>query len=122
MNNKLIRTDTIWYKIKSFFSNIFRKKELKQENIETKQENLQEVSNKTSFKEEVSYREEIKELERKESVAQELLTGEVDCEDLTEQELDEMTEYFIEDIKKQEAELQRIKIHIMEMKRKLQNS
>lgn len=135
MNNSLIKTDGIWYKIKRFFKNMFSgekhdNKDIIQENqnINTNTEKINQnkeiVENedeiKKSFKEEISYKEEIQEQNRKEKIATKLLDGEIDSYDLSDEEVDEMTEYFIKDIEKQNKELQRIKEHIIQMKKQLE--
>ena len=134
MNNSLIKTDGVWYKIKRFLSNMFSRekqysKDVTQENqnsnanTEKINQNNQTIENedeiKKSFKEEISYKEEIQEKNRKEKLAIKLLDGEIDSYDLSDEEVDEMTEYFMKDIEKQNKELQRIKEHIIQMKKQL---
>ncbi len=109
MEEKLIKTDTIWYKIKSFFTKVFRKEEY---TYETNKE-LPKMDLKTSLKEENL------ENERKEKLANELLLGGIGCSDLTEEELEEMKEYFTKDIKRLDAEILRTKQHILQMKKQL---
>ena len=133
MNNSLVKTNGVWNKIKRFFNKIFGGKRDKviqeistRENVVTKTvENTNEkieMQNETkkSFKEEISYNEEIKEKNRKEKTANELLNGKIDVYDLSDEEVDEMTGYFTEDIERQNKELQRIRNHIIQMKKQLQ--
>lgn len=133
MNNSLIKTNSVWYKIKRFFSKIFgEKKDNIRENINTSKniidKTVEEVNEKIeikketekTFKEEISYKEEIKEKNRKEEIANELLNGRTDVYDLSDEEVDEMIEYFTADIEKQNKELQRIKNNIIQMKKRLQ--
>ena len=119
MNNKLIKTNTIWYKIKSFFKKIFIKK--RDININK----LQEESNlkqKSELFNNISVKEEIEENNRKKDLAEKLLYGEIGSSELTEEETDEMIEYFTEDIQKINNELERIRNHIISMKKELQES
>ena len=133
MNNSLIKTNSIWYKVKRFFSKIFGEKNnnISEDNITSKNvitKKVEDVNEKIetqnevekSFKEGISYKEEIQEKNRKEKIANELLNGRIDVYDLSDEEVDEMTKYFTEDIEKQNKELQRIKNHIIQMKKQLQ--
>ena len=133
MNNSLIKTNSVWYKIKKFFSKIFgEKNDNIRENINTSKnmidKTVEDVNEKIeikeeaekTFKEEISYKEEIQEKNRKEEIANELLNGRTDVYDLSDEEVDEMIKYFTEDIEKQNKELQRIKNNIIQMKKKLQ--
>jgi len=118
MNNKLIKTDGIWYKIKKMLYKLFQKREkLEIYNIEgpiTKE--------KKAFLDEISYREEIKESDRKNKIADRLLNTELEICDLSEDEIDEMIEYFKKDIQKQDEKINLIKKQIIEMRNKLKNN
>lgn len=133
MNNSLIKTNSIWYKVKRFFSKIFGEKNnnISEDNITSKNvitKKVEDVNEKIetqnevekSFKEGISYKEEIQEKNRKEKIANELLNGRIDVYDLSDEEVDEMTKYFTEDIEKQNKELKRIKNHIIQMKKQLE--
>ena len=133
MNNSLIKTNSIWYKVKRFFSKIFGEKNnnISEDNITSKNvitKKVEDVNEKIetqnevekSFKEGISYKEEIQEKNRKEEIANELLNGRIDVYDLSDEEVDEMTKYFTEDIEKQNKELKRIKNHIIQMKKQLE--
>lgn len=111
MENKLIRTDSIWYKIKNFFKGIFMKKKI----INT----YQVQDQKTGTLDNILQKEKIEENNRKMNLAQKLLEGELGSSDLTDVETDEMIDYFKEDIKNIDQELQRVKIHIIEMRKEL---
>lgn len=112
MNNKLIRTNTFWYKVRNFFQSIFKKK---QYNDEYKtQEDLKESKFSTSL------RETIIEHNKVQSLANQLLGGELGCSELTDLQVDELIIYFKSDIKNLDNELLRIKRHIVEMKQQLQ--
>lgn len=132
MNNSLIKTDGLWYKIKKFFGNMFSGDKYNSR-VEIEEDsgdygNIDKTNNivkndretKESFKTDISYKEEIKEQNRKESIATKLLNGDIDSYDLSNEEVNEMTEYFMNDIEKQNKELQRIKEHIIQMKKQLE--
>jgi len=119
VDNKLIKTNTIWYKIKSFFKKIF----IKRININTNK--LQEESNlkqKSELFNNISVKEEIEENNRKKDLAEKLLYREIEIGELTEEETDEMIGYFKEDIQKIDNELEIIRNHIISMKKELQES
>ena len=115
-NNKLIKTDTIWYKIKKFLYNIFNKKE----NDNKKEEkNVQKhIDNK--FQESISVKKDIDEQNKKEKLALNLINADTDINDLTDEEVNEMIEWFKEDIEKQDNELKRIKAHIIQIRKELE--
>ena len=115
-NNKLIETDTIWYKIKKFLYNIFNKKE---NNNKKEEKNVQKhINNK--FQESISVKKEIDKQNRKEKLALNLINSDVDINDLTDEEVDEMIEWFKQDIEKQDNELKRIKAHILQIRKELE--
>ena len=84
MNNKLIKTNSLWYKIKTFFKNIFLKK-----------------TNMTEKKEKA------------------LQTEQIGISELNETEVNEMKEYFTNDIQSIDNELSKIKQHIIAMQQEL---
>ena len=115
-NNKLIKTDTIWYKIKKFLYNIFNKKE---NNNKKEEKNVQKhINNK--FQESISVKKEIDKQNKKEKLALNLINSDVDINDLTDEEVDEMIEWFKQDIEKQDNELKRIKAHIIQIRKELE--
>lgn len=115
-NNKLIKTDTIWYKIKKFLYNIFNKKE---NNNKKEEKNVQKhIDNK--FQESISVKKEIDKQNKKEKLALNLINADVDINDLTDEEVDKMIEWFKQDIEKQNNELKRIKDHILQIKKELE--
>ena len=119
-NKSLIKTDTVWYKIKSFFSKIFRRKNKNiQIEIANKPEN--EDLNLDKFQEQILYQNELQEQKRKEDLANQLLNDEIDEYELDDEQIEEMTEYFEKDIEEQKRKLERIKKHILEMQKQLQN-
>lgn len=108
-NNKLIKTDTLWYKINNFFRNLFNFK--KNDNEETVKEYF--INNNNPL---------INSIEKnkaKRVLAETLLSGEVVISELTDEEVDEMTDYFTKDIEEIDRELLRIKGNILRMKEKL---
>lgn len=63
----------------------------------------------------------IKNENRKRLTAQKLINKEVNFYDLEDEEIEEMAEYFIQDINKIDEELIRIKKHIKKMRQELNN-
>ena len=94
MENKLIKTNTIWFKIKSFFRKIFKRK---YNNAGT---NLPDKTQNNT----ITLREKMKENLRKKELAEKLLNNEIDVDDLTDEEVEEMTEYFAKDIEQIDTE------------------
>ena len=113
MNNKLITTNGIWYKIKNFFRNIFLKNNFVQ-NEELKIE--KELIANNNLKEEFEGK------RRKKELAEKLLYGEIGPSELDDSEVDEMTDYFKKDIENIDNELLRIKQHIVAMQKELKQS
>ena len=115
-NNKLIKTDILWHKIKKFLYNIFNKKET---NNKKEEKNVQKhIDNK--FQESISVKKDIDEQNKKEKLALNLINANVDIDDLTDEEVNEMIEWFKEDIEKQDNELKRIKAHIIQIRKELE--
>ena len=118
MNNELIPTNGLWYKIKKFFKSIFLKEKSNSKNetgiINNEQRNSNLVCN-DNFKEKFE-----KEKEKK-VLAEKLLYGELGTSELNESEVDEMIEYFTKDIQNIDNELLRIKQHILYMQKELKN-
>lgn len=108
MNHDLTRTDTLWYKIKKFLGKIFHSKCEKYTNQVVN--NTNKSLNKNNF---------IKELNGKTTLANKLLSYEISTSELTEKEVDEMFEYFTNDIEGINNELERIKQHIIAMQQEL---
>ena len=116
MNNKLVSTNGIWYKIKRFFKNIFlHKKSFKvneEPSIEIKEKNDNFIfTNDLKNKFETEHNKQI--------LAGKLLCGEIGTSELNEKEVNEMTEYFKKDIQNIDNELLRIKQHILYMQKEL---
>lgn len=114
MENKLITTDGLWYKIKNFFKKFlfYKKNKLKISN-ENSNNNLPNSNFKKSIRDKFS------EENMKQDMAKKLLYGEIGVSDLNENEVDEMTKYFKNDIKNIDNELIRIKKHILSMQQSL---
>ena len=108
-NNKLIKTDTLVYKINTFFRNLLHfgrnnKEETIKDNFVVNKEALKNV---------------MEESNSKRVLADNLLNGEEVITNLTDEEVDEMIEYFTKDIEGMDKELLRIKENILRMKKKL---
>ena len=115
MNNKLIQTDGIWYKIKSYLKNIFFNKKFK---MSEEQIRITEPINNNFIFSNV-LKEEFEIDNKKQILANKLLFGELGTSELNEQEVNEMTEYFTKDIKNIDNDLIKIKQHILYMQREL---
>jgi hypothetical protein len=87
-NNNLIKTNTVLLKLKRFFSKVFKK------SVENEKQ-YTEISN-DFFENEISIRDEIKEKNEKEKCLRKLLNNEIDIDSLTEEEIDEISEYIDE--------------------------
>lgn len=120
MENKLITTNTLWYRIKRFFKSIFSKNKvcLQETNTMRSVKNLQNTN--ANFNNNLKNQFE-KEKENQE-LAEKLLYGEIGASELNDIEVDEMTQYFINDIKNIDAELYKIKQHILYMKQKIEQN
>ena len=103
-------------KIKKFFKKFlfYKKNKLKISN-ENSNNNLPNSNFKNSIRNKFS------EENMKQDMAKKLLYGEIGVSDLNENEVDEMTEYFKNDIKNIDNELIRIKKHILSMQQSLKN-
>ena len=71
------------------------------------------------FQESISVKKEIDEQNKKEKLALNLINADVDVNDLTDEEVDEMIEWFKQDIEKQNNELKRIKNHILQIRKQV---
>lgn len=108
MNDDLITTNTLWYKIKKFFGKIFN---LKHKGYRSQViNNIDKSLNKEKF---------LIELNGGTSLANRLLSYEISTNELTEKEVDEMIEYFVNDIKGINNELEKVKQHIIAMQLEL---
>ena len=116
MNNELIPTNILWYRIKKFFKKIFyRKKEYDSKNIKS----LKSVAtnNTMAFSDNLKEKFEIE--NKKQVLAEQLLYGKINTSELNENEVDEMIDYFTKDIQNIDNELLRIKQHILAMQKQL---
>lgn len=108
---ELIVTNTLWYKIHNFFRNIFSKKNNKKDFIEIK-------TDKNSFMQNISYRNEITNLNKEKELAEGLMNGTMQIIDLSDAQVDEMTEYFTTYINDMNQKLEQIKNNILNWKNK----
>ena len=116
MNNKLIQTNGIWYKIKRFLQKIFCHKKSFVSNEESTIE-IKEKNDNSKFTNDL--RDKFEKENMNQVLANKLLYGEIGPSELNEQEVDEMTEYFKNDIQNIDNELLRIKQHILYMQKEL---
>jgi hypothetical protein len=114
MNNKLIPTNGLWFKIKKILRKIFVRKKLYDIN-ETKIDS--ELNNK--FVSVDNLKDKLKKENETKNLSEKLLLGELGTSELDEKEVDEMTEYFTKDIQNIDNELIIIKKHILAMQQEL---
>ena len=116
MNNELIPTNRLWYKIKKFFKSIFFKEKSYNKN-ETKTINNEQRNSNLVYND--NLKEKFEKENEKKGLAKKLLYGEIGTSELYEDEVDEMIEYFTKDIQNIDNELLRIKQHILVMRQEL---
>lgn len=116
MNNELIPTNGLWYKIKKFFRSLFFKEKLYTINEINTIEKEQKNSTSTYVD---NFKEEFEKENKKKVLAEKLLYGEIGTSELYEEEVDEMIEYFTKDIQNIDNELLRIKQHILVMRQEV---
>ena len=116
MNNKLIPTNGIWYKIKRFFKNIFLHKKSFISNEESTIE-IKEKNDNSKFTNDL--RKKFEKVHKNQDLANKLLCGEIGPSELNEKEVNEMTDYFKKDIQNIDNELLRIKQNILYMQKEL---
>ena len=78
-------------------------------------------NNKESFINRISYREELNKKQRTDNLANKLLIGEIGPTDLNDNEVDEMIEYFTQDIKEKNKRIEDLKKQIQEKRKELAN-
>ncbi len=116
MNNKLIPTNGLLYKIQNFFKKLFlgnKPYNIKETKITEKEQKSSDFMNDDNLKEKFERENE------KKILAEKLLLGELGTSELNETEVDEMTEYFKKDIQNIDNELFIIKKHIIAMQQEL---
>ena len=114
MSNELIPTNSLWYRIKKFFKKIFfKEKECEIKDIEDFRISTANNTINDNLKEKFEIE------NKKQALANKLLYGELNTSELEENEVDEMIDYFLKDIKNIDNELLRIKQHILNMQKQL---
>ena len=116
MNNKLISTNGLWYKLKRFLKKLFLRKENYKKN--SLQNSTSEYSN-NNYTFHSNIKEEFAKDNIRKQLAEKLLYGEINTSELTETQVDQMIEYFNKDIQYIDSELSIIKKNIISMKQKL---
>lgn len=106
-SNKLIRTDTLWYRINNFFRNLFSFKK-KSINSEIQDEKVI-INNKT-------VKINIDESNFRKILAENLVNGDIVIGDLTDKEVEEMIEFFTKSIEEIDEELVKRKDNILRIK------
>ena len=86
---ELIVTNTVWYKIKNFLKRLLKKTSnyYEKHSIKTKKDNNEFMKN-------ISYRNELINLNTKKEIAEKLMNGQLNIIDLSNNEVNEMIEYF----------------------------
>lgn len=112
-NNKLIKTDFFWNKIKQFFRKIF--------NIGVSKKSIVENQSCNCLEEENVSKKEIKKLGIKNDLLTQVLKGDVDINSLTDIEIDEVTKELTLEIDKMDKEFERVKKNIVRMKKMLED-
>ena len=116
MNNELIPTNGLWYRIKKFFKNLFfKEKESGAKDIKSFENST--TNNTITLNNNLKEKFEIE--NKKHILAEKLLYGELNTSELDENEVNEMTDYFTKDIQNIDNELLRIKQHILAMQKEL---
>ena len=116
---ELIVTDNVWYKICNFFRKIFQKESIKnKKNIKENANNLIQIKDdKIDFIQNISYKDEITNLNRKKDLAEKLMNGNLSINDLTDSQVDEMMEYFTIYINDMNKKIEKIKDFIVNFKK-----
>ena len=116
---ELIVTDHVWYKICNFFRKIFQKESIKnKKNIKENANNLIQIKDdKIDFIQNISYKDEITNLNRKKDLAEKLMNGNLSINDLTDSQVDEMMEYFTIYINDMNKKIEKIKDFIVNFKK-----
>lgn len=108
-NNKLIKTDTLWYRLNNFFRNLFS---FKSKLSKIEKDNKIMVNTKP-------IKIDIDESSFRKILAENLVNGEIVIADLTDREVEEMIEFFTKSIKEIDEELVKRKNNILEIKDKI---
>ena len=121
MNNKLIPyKESIFTKISNFFKKLFsRKKEYIEESADEK--SIYNIQQKENFVENIVIKENEEEKRLKELKLQ-YDNGEIDEEDISEEDMDKIIEMYQKETEELNDETEKIKIHISQMLRELKKS
>lgn len=113
MENQLVRTDKLLFKVKRFFRLIFIKN-----NSQFYQNNVQDISeSEIDLNKVISCKTTTQENNIKIGLAEKLIKNEFPIKDLTDEEIDEMIQFFKENIKNKSEELDELKKEIIELKK-----
>ena len=111
--NALIPTNTIWYKIyvffrKRFFNN-YKNKEI--------DNSRQVIERENDFEQNILKTKEIKDINNKRQLAKKLMDGEINIDDLTDVQINEMIIFFKQYINEKKEELDEIKSDIIKLQK-----
>ncbi len=115
MSKELIKTDTVWYKIKRFFKGIFSK-EYKNENSSIEKKYIEESNFDNNFIESISLDKNVEAEIKKRNLANNLMNKKVNIESLSEYQVAEMISYFEKYISSMDKQLTEIKEDIIKIK------
>ena len=114
MENQLVRTDKVTFKIKRFFRCLFIKRYSRKLEKAIQEE---EESTKMYLEKVISCKTEAQVESIRKQLAEKLLKTELSIKDLADEEIQEMIEYFKKDIKDKTEELSNIKKEISDIKK-----
>lgn len=119
MENKLITTNSLWYKIKKFIKNLFNKSKSYSNDREVAKAAFN--SQNTNIRINSNLNEKFNKEKNNQELADKLLCCEIGPYELNDIEVDEMTQYFTKEINQIDNEILRIKQNIIDMKQKIAN-
>ena len=113
MENQLVRTDKFLYKVKRFFRLLFIKKDSQLYQLSQENQDAVEALDKI-----ISCKTEVQEAIIKNQLAMKLIKNELAIKDLADEEIENMIDFFKQEIKNKNDELEVIKKEIISLKKK----
>ncbi len=113
MSKELIKTDTLWYKIKKFFKGIFSKNN----NVMEESHYAEIDEDKNDFSQNIFLDKNVEEEIKRITLANNLMNKKVNIESLSEKQVSEMIVYFENYINSMDRQLNEIKEDIIKIKR-----
>lgn len=112
MRNDIVKTNNFWSKIKRFFRTLF----FKEKEVLKQSGTIKVEENQKDFSKSILLNKEFVEQNRKKKIADDIMSGKIMINDLTNNEIDEMIEYFNVYINKMNQEIFQIKNKILKIK------